>query len=136
MRFIKDQLHAKVKVGFFNIIGIFCAAVPSPSEITDDITSLDIAALLKCFVVRVIFPEMGIVIIPLFVKAADAKAPAAVLIPANGFHIAGFDSNYRCSDLPHQVMTKMLAFEAIAAGDSEVVKIMVRKISGNRRKSF
>jgi hypothetical protein len=38
---------------------------------------------------------MRIVIIAFFIKTPDADPPAAVLVPAQRFHIAGFDGDDR-----------------------------------------
>ena len=42
---------------------------------------------------------MCIVVVTLFIKAADSDAPAAVLIPAKGFHVTGLHSDDGCTDL-------------------------------------
>lgn len=93
LRFIKDKLEPPVEVNGFNIVHIFRLAVAGMAHVADHITGSDHAALFKIQSIRKILPQMGIVIIALAVKTADANTPASVLIPAQGFHIAGFDSD-------------------------------------------
>ncbi len=42
--FIKDQLHAKVQMRFFNVVGVFRAAVAGAAQIADHISGLDDAS--------------------------------------------------------------------------------------------
>ena len=70
---------------------------------------------------------MGVIIVALSVKAADADAPAAVLVPAKGFHVAGFHCDDRGSYLAEHVMSKMRPFVAVTAGGAEIVIVAVFK---------
>lgn len=79
---------------------------------------------------------MGVVVISLLIEAADADAPAAVLIPAQGFHRAAFDGDYRTSHGGHKVVSQMAAAVAVAAAGSEIVKILVVKAVGDGRKGL
>ena len=79
---------------------------------------------------------MCIVIISLFIKAADADAPAAVAVPTQAFHIAGFHGNDRRANLPHHVMAEMLAAVAERAGRAKIVVIVIRESLCNRGKRF
>ena len=74
---------------------------------------------------------MGVIVVPLLVKAADSQPPAAVLVPAHGLHVAGFHGDHRGSHLPHEVVAQMLAAETVAPGYAEVVEITVRKALGD-----
>ena len=103
--FIEDQLQAKVQVRFIDVVGVFRTAVAGPAKVTDDIPGLYDASFLQTFMVRVVFSQMGVVVITLFVETADAKTPAAILIPADGFYISGFDANDRCPYLAHHIMS-------------------------------
>ena len=86
--------------------------------------------------VRVVFPQMRIVIIAFFVKTADAEPPAAVLVPADGFHLTGFYGNDWGTHLSHHIMSQMLPFIAVAAGNSEIIVILVGKVFCNGEKAF
>ena len=97
--FIKNQLNAEMKVGFVNIISIFRRTVAGTPQITDNVSGLDDGSFFQTGLIGVIFAQMGIVLIPFFVKAADTKPPASVLVPANGFYNSGFDGNNRGSGL-------------------------------------
>ena len=77
---------------------------------------------------------MGIVVVTLLVKTADADAPAAVLVPAHGFYIAGFHSHDRSASLSHHVVSQMLSLIAVGAGNAEIVVIGVGKPLGNGKK--
>ena len=79
---------------------------------------------------------MCIVIVAFFVKAADPKPPASVLVPADSLHIAGFHGNDGGSYLAHHIMSEMLALEAIAAGNTKIVIILIGKMLSNGREGF
>lgn len=96
--FIKDQLESPVQMGLPDIIHIFLLAVAGVSHIADDLPGSDHTAFLQVFTVGEILPQMGVIIIALPVKAADAQPPATVLIPADGLHIAGFNADDRCTN--------------------------------------
>ena len=93
-----------MQVGFVDVIRVFRGAVAGAPEIADDIPGGDDAAFLQLALIGVILAQMGIIVVPFFVKAADAEPPSAVLIPADGFHIAGFDGDDGRARLPHHVM--------------------------------
>lgn len=106
--FVKDQLQPPVQMRHFNIIHILLRAVAGVPHVADDVSRRDGAALRKSFRVRVILPEMRIVIIPSSVKAADADAPAAVLVPAQCLDSAGLDSYNRHSHLETILILKLI----------------------------
>ena len=66
----------------FNVIGVFLIGIPRPSHESDDISGIYRLPLCQIFRKWVILLQMGIVIVPLSVMAADAHTPATVLIPA------------------------------------------------------
>ena len=79
---------------------------------------------------------MGVIVITFFVKAANADTPAPVLVPADGFYIAGFYGGNRCADLSHHIVSKVRAVVAVGSGNTEIVVICIRESLCNRRKSF
>ena len=79
---------------------------------------------------------MGVVIIPFFIEAADADAPAAVLVPAQGLHGAGFHGDDGSSHLAHHVVAQMAALVAVGAGNAEVVIVAVWEVSGDGGKGL
>ena len=85
--------------GFVNIIGIFRCAVAGTPQIADNVSGLDDGSLLSDRTDKGNFCADGHSSNTVFVKAADAKPPAAVLVPANGFHNSGFDGNNGSSGL-------------------------------------
>ena len=93
--FVKNKLNTKMQMGSIDIVGIFFRAVSGPSHVSDDVSGRDHASLLQAQTVREILPQMCIIIITSAVKTADAEPPAAVLIPADCFHIAGFHGDDR-----------------------------------------
>ena len=97
LRFVKDQLQSPVEMYCLNIVDVLLRAVSGMSHVADHIPRRHDTALFQSFRVGIILPQMCVVVIPLMVKAADADAPAAVLIPAERLHIAGLDRNDRCT---------------------------------------
>lgn len=85
---VKDKLESPVEVNGFNVVHIFCFAVPGMPHVADYITGGHQTAFFKLQGVREILTQVGIVIVALAVKAADADTPASVLVPAQGLHIA------------------------------------------------
>ena len=72
-----------------------------------------------------IFSEMGVVIIAKTVITPDADAPAAVLIPADSFHDAAFDSDNGGAGAYHQVVAEVLAVVSIRTSGTEIVIMCV-----------
>ena len=70
---------------------------------------------------------MGVIIISFFIKAADADPPAAVAVPSQTFHIAGFHSDNRRTDLSHHIVPKVLPAVTEGTGRAKVVIVRVRK---------
>ncbi len=99
LRFIKDQLHPPVKVHHFDVIDIFRIAVARMPHITDHIPGRHHTAFLQSLIVRKILAQMGIIVIPFPVKAADADPPSAIPVPSQRFYIAGFDGYDRRTDM-------------------------------------
>ena len=79
--FIKDQLHAKVQMRFFNVVGVFRAAVAGAAQIADHVSGLDIGTLREIGLVGVVFAQMGVVIVTFLIQAADPNPPAALFQP-------------------------------------------------------
>ena len=79
---------------------------------------------------------MCIVVVTLFIKAADSDAPAAVLIPAKGFHVTGLHGDDGYTDLAHHVVSQVGTLIAIAPGRSKIIIIAVVKTPCNRGKGF
>jgi hypothetical protein len=55
-------------------------------------------AFFQLFIIREVLTQVGIVIIPLPVKAADTDSPAAIPVPSQRFYVAGFDCDNRRAD--------------------------------------
>ena len=79
---------------------------------------------------------MGVVIIALIIEAADPDAPAAVLIPAQGFYSAAFYGDHRTSHGGHKIVSQMTAAVAIASAGPEVIKIFVVKAVSDGREGL
>ena len=125
-----------MQVGRGNVVGVFRRTVSGAPEIADDVPGCDGAADFKVALVGIIFPEMGVIVIPLFVKAADTNAPAAVLVPAQGFDGSRLHGDDRRAHLPHHVMAQVLSGVAVGTRSAEIVVVAVREIPGNGRESF
>ena len=69
-----------------DIVHILRGAVAGSAHITNHIPGLHDTPFLQIESVRKAFPQMGVIVIPLFVKAPDTDPPAAVLVPAKSFH--------------------------------------------------
>ena len=106
------------------------------SHITDHIPRRHHAAFFQSFRIGVVLPQMCIVIVALIIKAADTNAPAAVLVPAQGFHSAGLDSNDRYTDEPHHVMAQMPSFISVASSRPEIIIMSIIKSSRNGAITF
>ena len=91
--FVKNKLQAPVKMHHVNIVRVFHRTVAGMPHVADHVSGGDNAAGFKMQRVREILPQMRVVIIAPAVKTADADAPAAILVPAKRFHIAGFDGD-------------------------------------------
>lgn len=98
LRFVKDKLQPPVQVRHLNVIHIFLGAVARMPHIANHISGRDDAAFLQILRIRIILPQMCVVIVALPVKAADADTPSAVLVPAQRFNLAGFYGNDRGTD--------------------------------------
>ena len=119
-----------------DIVSVLLGAVAGVAHIADHIPGSYHAALLQIKGIGKILPQMGVIIIALLIKAADADPPASVPVPAKSLHIAGFNGGYGGSDLPHHIMAKVGSFVAIASGGTKIVIIAVVKSFGNGRKGF
>ena len=97
--FIKNQFKAPMQMDSLDIIHIFSSAVACMAHISDDISCRNDTAFFQFLIIWEILSQMGIVIIPLTIEAADTDTPAAVLIPAKRFNIAGFYGNDGCTNL-------------------------------------
>ena len=81
-----------------NIIGILLGAVAGVAHITDHVPGSDHAAFLQIQCIGKVLTQVGVIVVAFTVKASDADPPAAVLVPAEGFHIAGFHGDDRRAD--------------------------------------
>ena len=115
-----------------DIVYILLRAVAGVSHVPYDISRRDSASLRKPLRIRIVLPEMRIVIIPSAVEAADADAPAAVLVPAQRLDSAGLDSRDRCSHESHHVVAEVLSLVAVATADTEVIVMTVIKAACQR----
>ena len=86
---VKHQLHTKMQVDGFNIIGIFLIRIAGAAHKADHIPRLDDLALIHILGKGRVLLQVGIIIVTLGIKGTDTDAPAAVAIPAEGFHDAG-----------------------------------------------
>ena len=128
LRFVKDQLNAKVQMVRIDVIDIFRGTVSRPSQISDYVSRLYNRSFFQIFRIGDILPQVGVIVIPFSVKASDTDAPAAVLIPAQRLHVSGFDCNDRRPYLSQQIMPQVVPAVSIASGCAEIIIILVRKI--------
>ena len=91
-----------------DIVFVLLTAVARHAEITYHIACGDDLPLIHIGV-GVISPQMCIIIVPLAVETPYAYAPAAVTVPTDGFHITGFDGDYRRADTAEHIMPEMAA---------------------------
>ena len=106
------------------------------SHIPDHVSGGHNASLAQCALVGVILAQMGVIVGPFLVEAADADSPASVLVPAQGFHIAGFHRNNGSSRLPQHIVAQMLPAVAVGAGNAKVIVVGVGEIFGNGKEGF
>ena len=97
------------------------------AHITDHVTGGDHTSFFQVKGVGKVLTQVGIVIVPFAVKAADADAPASVPVPADCLHIAGLHGDNRCTHLSYHVVPQMLSFIAVASSRSEIVIMAVFK---------
>ena len=74
-------------MGLIDIVGVFRAAVAGAAQVTNHIPGLHHGPFLQTGLIGIVFTEVGVIIVPLVVKTADAQPPAAVLVPSDGLHI-------------------------------------------------
>ena len=91
--FVKNELQPPVQMGDLDIVYVFFVAVAGVTHVTNYISCGHNAAFLQFFVIGEILSQMCIIIVALFIKAADSDAPAAVTIPAKRLDIARFYGN-------------------------------------------
>ena len=89
---VKNKLQPPVKMDGLDVVGILFGAVAGVAHVADYIPGGDHAALLQLQSVGKVLPQMGVIVVTLSVKAADSDAPAAVLVPAQGLHVAGLNT--------------------------------------------
>jgi len=133
---VKDQLEAEMEMDGFDVVGVFHGAVARMPHIADHVSGGYDASLLQVKGVGEVLPQVCVIVIALFVKAADSDPPSPVLVPAKGLHIAGFHGHYGSPDPAHHVMAKMGASVAIAAGRAKIIVIIVFKSLRNRGEGF
>lgn len=90
LRLVKDQLQPEMQMNRIYVVDIFLRAVPGMPHIADHIPCRHDIALLQLFPVRIVLAQVRIIIVALPVKAADADAPSAVLVPTDRLYVAGF----------------------------------------------
>lgn len=81
-----------------DIVHILRGAVAGMSHVADHIPRRHHSPFRKPLRIRVVLPQMCIVIVAFFVKTADADTPAAVLVPSQRLHVAGFHGDDRRAD--------------------------------------
>ena len=86
-----------MQMGLINIVHVFRSAVAGMPHITDHIPCQHYRPFFQFRLIGKALAQMSIIVIPLLIKASDADPPAAVLVPAQRFHIAGFDGDDRCT---------------------------------------
>lgn len=106
---VENKLKPPVEMYRLDIIDIFFRAVTGVSHIADHVPRRHHAAFFQVFRIRVILPQMGIIIVSAAIEAADTDPPAAVLIPSQRFHDAGFDTYDRRTDLYAKQYIKIAA---------------------------
>ena len=119
-----------------NVIHILCSAVACMPHITDDIPRKNDRTFFQLRLVGKSLPQMRIIIVSLFVKAADTDPPAPVLVPAQRLDISGFHTDYGRPDLPKHVMPQMVSFISVTSGHPKIIIIRVRESFGNRAESL
>ena len=73
-----------------DIIGILLGAVAGMAHVSDHIPGSDHAAFLQIQRIGEILTQVSVIVVAFAVKASDTDPPAAVLVPAEGLHVAGF----------------------------------------------
>ncbi|GFI64934.1 hypothetical protein IMSAG185_00527 [Lachnospiraceae bacterium] len=116
-----------------NIIHILRGAVPCVPHVPDHIPRRDNTSLRQPLRIRIVLAQMGVIIIPLAVKTADADTPASILIPAQRFHNTGFHSHNRCAHQSHHVMPKVLPLISITAAHAEIIIMRIIKALCQRK---
>ena len=119
-----------------DVIHIFLRRIARMAHVADHVSGGHHASLLQAFRVRIVLAKVGVIIISFLIKASDADPPAAVFIPSEGLHVAGFHGDDRRADLAHHVMSQMRSGVSIASGSSEIIGIAVREGSRNGRKGL
>ena len=90
-----------MKMTGVDVIDVFGGAVSGAAYITNDVSGVNDLALCQINLVRAVLPQMGIVVISLFIKTPNTDAPAAVLIPAHHLYGAAFHRDYRSAGSGH-----------------------------------
>ena len=129
---VEDDLNSEmqVRLALFHV-DVFFAAVTRVAEEADDLAGGDLVAFFKVGCEGSVFAEVGVVVVPQGVVTADANSPAAVPVPAEFCDCAAFDGDDGGSDAAEQVVAEVAAFEAVAAGNSEVVIATVPESFGD-----
>ncbi len=95
--FVENKLQPPMEMDGLNVVDVFLFAVSGVPHVADHIPGSDHAPLFQVKGIGEVLAQVGVIIVPFAVKAADADAPAAVLVPAQGFHIAGLDGDDGCT---------------------------------------
>ena len=119
-----------------NVVHIFRGTVARMAHVADDITGCHQISFLQPFRIRVILAKVCIIIVALSIQAADADSPAAVLIPAKGFHITGLDTDYRGPGLTHHVMSQMSALISVTPAHPEIIVMGIFESLCQRKESL
>ena len=134
--FIENQLHAEMKVGCINIVGVLFQAVAGLPHIPDYLAGCDGLADVQIFHIRVIFLQVRVVVIPFLVKTPDSDPPASILIPTDGFDDSSFRGHNGRSGSCRQIMSQMFPAVTIAAGLSKIVCMGIMVSFRKGKKSF
>ena len=119
-----------------NVVDIFMGGVSGAAHEADDLAGLDLISLLEAGGEGGVLLQMGVVIVAPAVQRADANPPAAVLVPAHGFHRAGFDSHNGGAQGAHKVVAQVLSGKAVAPPYPKVVAVAVAVPGGNGREGL
>ena len=125
-----------MEVDHFDIVYIFRITVTGMPHIANYISCRYHTAFFQLFIIREVLTQVGIVIIPLPVKAADTDSPAAIPVPSQRFYVARFYSNDRRTNLSHHIVAKVLPAVTKRAGRAKIVIICIWKSFCNRGKCF
>jgi len=128
---VEDELQAHVQMRRVDVVCVFLRAVAGVPEVSDDVAGAYHLAL-----IRAVLPQVGVIVVAQSVKAADANAPSAVLVPSHDFHDSGFDGNDRRARQADEIVAEMAAAVAVGPPGAEVVVVGIVKPFCNGREGL